>query len=149
MDKALSSNDLLASYNFRVELDGITRAGFKECSGLDSTVNAGTYREGTDPTLALRQIPGLQSFSHIVLKRGLSQDNALWEWHKLALEGRVKRRTISIILRDDQGKDKIWWNIKECWPTKWSGPAMDAAGDNIAIETLELAHEGISVQTWE
>ncbi len=148
MDKTLSSYDLLASYNFRVELDGITRAGFKECSGLDSTIKAVTYREGTDPTLAQRQIPGLQSFSNIVLKRGFSQDNALWEWHKLALEGQVQRRTISIILRDEQGNDKIWWNIKNCWPTKWTGPALDAAGDNIAIETLELAHEGISVQSW-
>jgi phage tail-like protein len=148
MDKTLSSTDLLASYNFKVELDGITRAGFKECSGLDSTIKAVTYREGTDPTLAQRQIPGLQSFSNIVLKRGFSQDNALWEWHKLALEGQVQRRTISIILRDEQGNDKIWWNIKNCWPTKWTGPALDAAGDNIAIETLELAHEGISVQSW-
>ena len=141
--------DPLASYNFKVELDGITRAGFKECSGLESTVNAGTYREGTDPTLALRSIPGLQTFTNIVLKRGVTNDKALWEWHKLALEGQAERRNISIILRDDMGNDKIWWNVKNCWPTKWSAPSLDAAGDNIAIETLELAHEGISVQKWE
>jgi len=142
-------NDPLASYNFKVELNGITRAGFKECAGLESTVNAGTYREGTDATLALRSIPGLQTFTTIVLKRGITNDRALWDWHKLALDGRADRQNISIILLDDTGKNKIWWNIKCAWPTKWSGPSMDATGDNIAIETLELAHEGISVQTWE
>lgn len=149
MDKTLNSSDLLGTYNFKVELGGITRAGFKECSGLESTIKAVTYREGTDPTLAQRQLPGLQTLSNIVLKRGLSQDNSLWEWHKEAIQGRVVRRDISIVLRDDQGNDKIWWNIKNCWPTKWSGPSLDAASENVAIETLELAHEGISVQSWK
>ncbi|MFP2903808.1 phage tail protein [Pyxidicoccus sp. 3LFB2] len=149
MDKTLTSADLLSSFNFKVEMGGITRAGFKECSGLDSTVKANTYREGTDATLAQRQIPGLQSFSNITLKRGFSQDSALWEWHKAAMEGRVVRKDISIVLRDDQGNDKVWWNVRNCWPTKWSGPSLDAASENIAIETLELAHEGISVQSWK
>ncbi|MBM7116688.1 phage tail protein [Archangium primigenium] len=149
MDKTLSSGDLLATYNFKVELGGITRAGFKECSGLESTIGAVKYREGTDPTLAQRQLPGLQSVSNIVLKRGISQDNALWEWHKQAIEGKVTRRDISIVLRDDQGNDKIWWNVKNCWPTKWSGPTLDATSESTAIETLELAHEGISVQSWK
>jgi phage tail-like protein len=144
----MERKDPFGGYNFAVEMDGITRMGFKDCSGLDSTTNAGKYREGTDATLAQRQIPGLLSFSNIQLKRGITDDHALWDWRDGVAKGAAVRRTISIILRNDKGEEKIRWNIKNCWPTKWSGPTLDATSDTVAIETLELAHEGIEVQKW-
>ncbi len=145
---ALERKDPFNGYNFAVEMDGITRMGFKQCSGLDSTTTATKYREGTDPTLAQRQLPGLLSFSNITLQRGVTDDRALWDWRSSVAGGAVVRRTISIILRDDAGNEKIRWNIKNCWPTKWSGPSFDATSDAVAIETLELAHEGVEVQKW-
>jgi phage tail-like protein len=145
---AFERKDPFGGYNFAVEMDGITRMGFKQCSGLDSSSAATKYREGTDPTLAQRQLPGLLSFSNISLQRGITDDRALWDWRQGVATGAVVRRTISIILRDDAGREKIRWNVKNCWPVKWSGPTFDAAGDAVAIETLELAHEGVEVQTW-
>jgi phage tail-like protein len=140
--------DPFGNYNFMVELDGLTRAGFKECSGLESSVDAGDYREGTDPGLIARKIPGQRKTTNITLKRGVTDDRALWDWHLTAVNGDVQRHTISIILRDDVGNEKIRWNVKNCWPTKWSGPTLDAGSSDVAIETLELVHEGIEVQKW-
>lgn len=145
---ALDRKDPFNGFNFAVELDGITRMGFKQCTGLDTTTSATKYREGTDPTLAQRQLPALLTFSNISLQRGITDDHALWDWRNTVASGQVVRRTISIILRDDAGQEKIRWNVKNAWPTKWSGPTFDATSDAVAIETLELAHEGVEVQKW-
>lgn len=144
----MDRKDPFGGYNFAVELDGITRMGFKQCSGLDSTTSATKYREGTDASLASRQIPGTLSYSNITLQRGITDDRALWDWRAAVAAGSLTRRTISIILRDDAGNEKIRWNIRNCWPTRWSGPSFDATSDSIAVEQLELAHEGIEVQKW-
>lgn len=140
--------DPFGNYNFMVELDGLTRAGFKEVSGLESTVDAGDYREGTDPGLIARKISGQRKASTISLKRGVTDDRALWDWHNAAASGNLTRHTISIILRDDTGAEKIRWNVKNAWPSKWSGPSLDAGSSDVAIESIELVHEGIEVQKW-
>lgn len=145
---ALERKDPYGGYNFAVELDGITRAGFKTCAGLDSSTAATKYREGTDSTLQQRQLPGLSAHSNITLARGITDDRALWDWRELVSQGKISRKTISIILRDDQGNEKIRWNVGNAWPTKWAGPSFDATSDATAIETLELAHEGVEVQKW-
>ena len=145
---AIERKDPFFGYNFAVELDGITRMGFKDVSGLDSSVTPTKYREGTDTALVQRQLPGLVGYSNIMLKRGLTNDRALWDWHEAVAKGSIIRRTISIVLRDPRGEEKIRWNIKECWAVKWSGPSLDATSDAVVIESLELAHEGIEVQKW-
>jgi phage tail-like protein len=140
--------DPFAGYNFRVEIDGITRAGFKSCSGLEISQQAGTYREGTDKSLIMRKIPGLVSTADITLSRGVTNDSELWKWRKTVANGVVDRRNMSIILIDDTGKDVIRWNLRNCWPLKWTGPSLDATADQLAIETLEIAHEGLEVDSW-
>lgn len=145
---ALTRKDPYFGYNFAVELDGITRMGFKGATGLDSSTTATKYREGTDPTLAQRQLPGLLSHSAITLTRGITDDRALWDWRDDIAKGKATRHDISIILRDDLGEEKIRWNIRNAFPSKWSGPAFDATSDAIGIETLELTHEGVEVQKW-
>jgi len=135
-------------YNFAVELDGITSMGFKGCTGLDSSTTSTKYREGTDPSLAQRELPALLHHSAITLTRGIAQDHALWDWRNDIATGKMTRRDISIILRDDLGAEKIRWNVKNAWPSKWTGPSFDATSDAVAIETLELTHEGIAVQKW-
>jgi phage tail-like protein len=145
---AIERKDPFGGYNFAVEMDGITRMGFKQASGLDSSSAASKYREGTDATLAQRQIPGLVSYSNISLQRGVTDDHSLWDWRRGVATGELVRRDISIILRDATGAEKIRWNVRSCWPVKWTGPSLDATTDAVAIETLELAHEGIEVQKW-
>lgn len=140
--------DPFGQYNFRVEIDGITRAGFKECSGLETTQDPTDYREGSDLGLTMRKLPGLISYSNITLGRGITTDHELWDWRKKLMGGTADRRNLSIVLMDDAGNDVIRWNLRNCWPTKWSGPSFDATSNEVAIETLELAHEGVAVDTW-
>jgi phage tail-like protein len=134
--------DPYRAFNFLVELEGITRAGFREASGLDTTAEPIEYREGGEAITA-RKLPGLVKYSNITLKWGISDDHELWDWHKKALQGKVERKNGSIILLDDAGSEKLRWNFRNAWPTKWSGPSFNATGNEVAIETLELVHEGV------
>jgi phage tail-like protein len=140
--------DPYVGYNFSVELDGVTRAGFRECSGLESSQNATEYREGTDKNLGVRKLPGLNTQSDITLSRGITNDSKLWEWRQKAMKGAVERHDISITLLDDVGNPRVTWNLFECWPRTWTGPSLNATSDEVAIEQLTLAYERIEVDQW-
>lgn len=135
-------------FNFLVEIDGITSAGFKDVSGLDDSTGVGTYREGNDPTLGLRKLPGLLQSSNITLSRGITANAELWSWRRSVASGEPDRRNISIILADERGQPQIQWDLRNAWPVKWTGPSLDATSGDAAIEQLEIAHEGLSVQKW-
>jgi phage tail-like protein len=141
--------DPYAGYNFSVELDGITRAGFRECSGLENSQNAREYREGTDRNLSVRKLPGLVTHSDVTLTRGVTADSKLWEWREKAMKGKVERHDVSITLLDDTGEPKVTWNLFSAWPRQWTGPALNAAADEIAVEQLVLAYERIEVDQWK
>jgi len=134
--------DPFRGFNFKVEVDGITRAGFREASGLDSSQDPVEYREGVDK-LTARKLPGLNKYSNISLKWGVTDDKELWDWRKKSMDGTVERKNGSIVLCNDAGEEKVRWNFLEGWPTKWTGPSFNATGNEVAIETLEIAHEGI------
>lgn len=136
--------DPYRAYNFFVEIDGITRAGFRECSGLDSAQDPIEYREGNEKYLTVRKLTGLVKYSNISLKYGITDDVELWDWRTKAVEGEVERKNGSIVLLDDLGREKMRWNFREGWPTKWTGASFNATGNEVAIETLEIAHEGVS-----
>jgi phage tail-like protein len=135
-------NDPYGNYNFLVELDGITRAAFQECSGFDSTIDVIEYREGGENTTT-RKMPGMTKYSNIVLKWGLTDDMELYKWHLDAVNGTVNRKNGSIVLLDRSGGEMARWNFERAWPSKYDGPDFNAEGNDVAIETLELAHEGI------
>ena len=134
--------DPFGNYNFLVEMDGITRAAFQECSGFDSTIDVIEHREGGENT-TLRKIPGMTKYSNIQLKWGISDDTDLYEWHRSAVQGDIERKNGSIVLLDRKGEEVARWNFVRAWPTKWDGPDLNAEGNDIAIEMLELAHEGV------
>jgi phage tail-like protein len=140
--------DPYTGYNFAVELDGITRAGFRECSGLENSQNAGEYREGTDKNLSVRKLPGLVTHSDITLSRGITADSKLWEWRQKAAKGSIERHDISITLLDNNGNAKITWNLFDCWPRQWTGPSLNATADDLAVEQLVLACERVEVDRW-
>lgn len=137
--------DPFRSFNFAVEIDGLTRMGFRECSGLDASQDPIEYREGTE-ALTVRKLPGLNKYSNITLKWGMTDDAEMWEWRKKAMTGKVERKNGSIVLLDDTGAEKMRWNFREAWPTKWTGPSFNATGNEVAIETLEIVHEGLELQ---
>jgi len=136
--------DPYRGYNFLVEIDGIARAGFRECSGLDSTQDPIEYREGNEG-LTARKLPGLNKYSNISLKWGITDDAELWDWRQQVMDGNIAgaRRNGSIVLMDDTGEEKVRWNFREGWPTKWTGPSLNATGSDIGIETLDIVHEGL------
>ena len=134
--------DPYRGFNFLVEIDGITQAGFQECSGLDATTDAVDYREGSDPN-HVRKLTGLNKFSPITLKRGITDSDELWKWRQTALDGKTVRKNGSIILLNESGEERLRWNFHNAWPSKWDGPDFNAEGNDVAIETLELAHEGV------
>ncbi|NEP00804.1 MAG: phage tail protein [Symploca sp. SIO2E9] len=144
-----SRKDPYRGYNFKVEIDGITRAGFRNCSGIETTQEISTYREGTDKSLSARQIPAMLTLSQVTLSRGITDDRELWDWRikvATAKDPSEYRKNMSIVLWDDAGNEKIRWNLINCWPVKWTGPTLDSTSNEIAIETLEIAHEGITVE---
>jgi phage tail-like protein len=134
--------DPYLNFNFLVEIDGITRAAFHEVTGFDSTIDSIEHREGGDNTTP-RKLPGMTKHSNIVLKWGLSDDVDLYQWHLATVRGTVQRKNGSIVLLDRQGQEKCRWNFVGAWPAKWDGPDFNAEGNDVAIETLELAHEGV------
>jgi len=137
--------DPYGGYNFKVEWDGIIQAGFKTCSGLESAQDTGDYREGTDRSLNKRRLPGLLTSANLTLGRGISDNHELWDWRNDIIQGKATRKNLSVILMDDQGHERRRWNFVNCWPSKWTGPSLDATSAEIAIESLEIAHEGISM----
>lgn len=137
--------DPYGSFDFLVEIDGITRASFQEASGFDSAIDVTEYREGGDNE-TLRKLPAKTRFSNVVLKWGTADDSDLYDWHMQWVKGdpAATRKNGSIVLLDRQGNEKIRWNFVNAWPVKWTGPSFNAKGNDIAIETLEIAHEGLA-----
>jgi len=135
--------DPYRGFNFLVEIDGITQAGFQEVSGLDSSTDSVDYREGSDPN-HVRKLTGLNKVSPITLKRGITDSDELWKWRLTVIEGKAERRNGSIILLDSTGKEKLRWNFVNAWPSKWTGPALNATSTAVAVETLEITHEELT-----
>jgi phage tail-like protein len=140
---AVGRVDPYRGFNFLVEIDGITQAGFQEVSGLDASTDAVDYREGADPN-HVRKLTGLNKYSAITLKRGVTDSDELWRWRKAAIDGRTERKNGSIILLDESGVEKIRWNFTNAWPSKWTGPSFNATSTAVAVETLEITHEEVA-----
>ena len=141
-----SRQDPLTSFNFIIDIQGI-RAGFAEVGGLSGETNIVEYREGSDPHMAPRKLPGQAKYSNINLKRGYTVNGKdLWEWRKSVIEGRTQRLSGTITLMDETRKPALVWRFFEAWPSKWAGPAMNAKNNDVAIEELELAVEGVELE---
>jgi phage tail-like protein len=136
--------DPYRNFNFLVELDGIAQASFTDCSGLESTTEVIETREGGDNT-TVRKLPGKTTFTDLTLKWGLTSTRDLWSWRQQVVDGQVVRRNGSIVVFDLANRTEVVrWNFVAAWPTKWEGPSFDASGHDIAIDTLVLAHEGLT-----
>jgi len=141
-----SRTDPLTGYHFYLEIDGIVQAQFRECSGLDSESNIIEYKEaGKGGVTVIKKVPGEMKWSNIVLKRGITDLMELWEWRTKVEEGQVKdaRKSGSIVLYDQADTEVARWNFTEAWPSKITGPQLNANNNDIAIEEITLAHEGL------
>jgi len=138
--------DPFRSFNFRLEIDDTEVAAFSEAGGLTSTGEAVDYRTGVDIPLTPRKLIGLRSFGPITLKRGMVKDSTLWDWYRNIVTGANDRRNGSVILEDEQHTAVLRWNFENAWPNKIEGPALNAAGNEIAFESLELIVEDIELE---
>jgi phage tail-like protein len=135
--------DPYRNYSFLVEIDGITQAGFSECSGFGSSVDPIEYREGNE-TMTVRKLPGMTKYTDITLKWGLTDSRELFDWYTDITKGKIQRKNGSIVVMDTDGTtEKVRWNFHDGWPTKWDGPDFNAKSAEIAVQTMVIAHEGI------
>jgi phage tail-like protein len=133
-------DDPYKAFNFLVEIGGIARAAFSEVSGLESETAVIEYRVGGESNRA-RKLPGLTKYANIVLRRGVTQDAELWNWRQSVVDGNIDRRNGSIILLDDDRTEVVRWNFFNGWISRWEGPALNAKANEVALETIEIAHE--------
>ena len=139
----MARQDPLRNFRFRVEIDGIAVAGFSEALVGSATTDVIEYREGTDPML-VRKLPGLSKFSNIKLKCGLTSSLELANWCKAVRNGQAQtRRKVAIIVIGETGSDEARFIVSEAWPTKYEASDLNGKGNEVLIETLELANEGI------
>lgn len=139
--------DPYRAFNFRVEIDGVTLASFSECSGLTAEGDSVDYREGTDVPLTVRKLAGLRKYTNVVLKRGYTAKNTdLWTWFRNITNGVADRRNGTIILMDEERTDVMRWRIENAWINKIEAPTLNATGNEVAIESIELVHEGLMLE---
>jgi phage tail-like protein len=134
--------DPFASFNFKLEIAGITVAGFSECTGLNSETNPIDYREGQEG-ITPRKLPGLSKFGNITLKRGITQDKTIYLWRKTVTDGDIERKNLSIVLQNEKHDEVVRWNVVNAWISKYTAPDLKATANEVAIETVELTHEGL------
>lgn len=137
-------NDPYRNNRFLLEIDSIKQAGFSDATIPDSTQDAIEYREGNEPP-TVRKIPGLIKYGNVTLKWGTTDSMELYKWRQLVEQGKMKdaRRNVAIVLLDEEGNTKCRWEFSQAWPNKYDAPDFSAKGNEIAIETLEIAHEGM------
>ena len=133
--------DPYLSFNFHVEVEGLVVGGFSGLHGLDVETEIHEYQEG-GRNGSVHRLPGPVRYSNLVLERGLMAVQGLWDWCEEIMAGRIVRRDLSIFLLDHRHLPAMWWDVYGAYPAKWQGPRLDAKTNGIAIETVELAHEG-------
>lgn len=147
---AVFREDPYGGYNFEVIIKGVSddgtavRGSFAEATGLEAEVAPIEYRNGSED-ITMRKVPGLKKFSNITLKRGIIGDLAFWNWIVEAMNGLVRRTEGSVILLNENRQEVMRWNFKRGWPCKWTGPGLNAKNNEIAMETLEICHEGLEI----
>lgn len=138
--------DPFRTFNFLVDFEGLSATSFSECAGLTAEGDPIEYREGTDKPLTPRKLIGLRKYANLTLKRGYTTDDSLWKWYKDIVNGKTTRRNGIITLIDEEGNEVMRWSIENAWPNKIEGPSFNAAGNEVAMESLELCHEGLMLE---
>ncbi len=136
----------LPVFHFRVEWGG-ARIGFSEVSGLTQENQAIEYRDGSFMEYSSIKMPGLRKFSNITLKRGvIKADNDFFKWLSTIQLNKAERRDVTISLLNENHEPVMVWKALNAFPVKVEGPQLKASGNEVAIESIELAHEGLSVE---
>ncbi len=130
---------------YLLEFDDLVKAGFSSCTIPENSTEAVEYREGTDPP-TMRKLWGLNDFGTLTLESGVTDDSIeLFEWRQQVERGNLDeaRQSIAVIVLDEEGNPGPRWEFRRAWPTAYDAPDLDASGSEVAIESLEIEHEGM------
>ena len=145
-----SHQDPHASYNFVITITGLSDDGhvvhgaFLEVSGLENEMSPVEHRKGSDD-ITVQKLSGLEKFTNITLKRGVSTDQGILSWIQKAKSDQMQRANGFIVLLDDREQVLKRWKFSNAWPRKFIGPDLNAASNEVAIEALEICHEGLEI----
>ncbi len=140
----MARQDPLRNIRFRLEIDGLQVAGFSEVAIGATTTETIDYREGNEPA-RVRKLSGLTKYGNISLKRGVTDSRELFDWHQQIVQGQISssRRNVAIVVLAESGEDRARFVVSNAWPTKYDPSDLNAKGNEVFIECLELANEGI------
>lgn len=138
----------LPQFSFQVTWGSQMKIPFQEVSGLDTETQVIEYRKSSSPAYSTIKMPGIKKFGNVTLKRGVFvKDNAFWAWYSQITMNTIARTTVVIQLLDEKGAPTMTWTLANAWPTKVSSPTLKSDGNEVAIQTIELAHEGLTIAT--
>jgi phage tail-like protein len=145
--KPLIMAQTINRYHFSVQWGG-TRIGFMEVSGLDIEIEAVNYRDGSSPEDSVRKVPGLRKFSNVTLKREIIKgDNEFFDWINTKQIGNIERRDVVISLLNESHAPVVVWRLERAFPVHYFGPLLSSNEGGLAMETLVLTHEGMTIET--
>lgn len=143
----MAVNYPVSAFHFQVEWGG-TRIGFTEVSGLTVELQSIDYREGSSLEYQVTKMPGIPQYSNITLKRGVYRsDNEFFQWLNTVKMNNIERRDITISLLNEEHEPVMVWKVKDAWPCKVEGPSLNSTGNEVAVESIELCHEGLVIET--
>ena len=137
----------MPKFNFEVDLGTeLKGVAFQEVSGMDVEVQIIEYRHSNSKLFSPEKMPGIAKYGNVTMKRGIFvNDNSFWDWHKEIKMNTIKRRTVLIKLLDEEGSVTMQWQLNNAWPTKISSTDLKSDGSEVAIDTLEVAHEELVI----
>ena len=142
----MAINYPVSVFHFQVEWGG-TRIGFTEVSGLTVELQTIDYREGNALEYQVTKMPGIPQYSNITLKRGIYRaDNEFFQWLNTVKLNQIERRQLTISLLNEEHEPIVVWKVKECFPCKVEGPSLNSTSNEVAVESIELCHEGLTVE---
>lgn len=135
----------LPKFYFLVTIDKLN-ANFQEVSGLEVEAQVIEYRHGNSPEFSTIKMPGIKKFGDITLKKGVFKgDNKFWDWFNSIKMNTIERKAVTISLLDEAGSPTMTWTLKNAWPSKITGTDLKSDGNEVAVETLVITHEGLTI----
>lgn len=135
----------MSKFYFQVEWDAEVMT-FQEVSGLDTEAQAIEYRSGDSTVLSTINMPGIRKTGNVTMKKGIfKSDNKFWDWFNQIKMNTIKRVPVTISLLDEDGAPTMVWTLANAWPTKITGTDLKSDGNEVAIESIEISHEGITI----
>jgi phage tail-like protein len=137
----------MPKFRFAVDFGtNLKNIAFQEVTGMDVESQTIEYRSSNSPLFSTEKMPGITKYGNVTMKKGIfKNDNTFWDWHSKILMNTVKRETVIIKLLDENGSETMQWLLKNAWPTKITSTDLKTDGNEVAIDTIEIAHEQLTI----